>query len=231
MDRSRSFQNSPFPAAPGGMPVGQLTPQQQQYFQQMQQVFLANPYAFQQQQQQQQAGMVGRMPIPFQGYPAGFPNRGLPPNAQGVYSTYPARLKQSDDNALLLPSSYLTNKKPRFASESDDDFDEYNEDSEEEGTPSSGMRTRSAAAAASSAQATQTSTPGGGQGAELRKIIRRKNHLYPNEKDLERASNMEEVLVPIRLDIDLDDVRLRDVFLWNMNGTFFFISFSRGSRC
>lgn len=214
MDQRRSFQSTPFPAQPG-MPIGQLTPQQQQYFQQMQQVFLANPYAF---QQQQQAGMIGRMPMPFQGYPPGFPNRGLPPNAQGLYSTYPARLKQSDDNALLLPSSYLANKKPRFATESDDDFDEYNEDSDEDGTPSSGMRTRSAAAAAS-AQVTQGATPGGGgQGPELRKIIRKKNHLYPNEKDLERASNMEEVLVPIRLDIDLDDVRLRDVFLWNMNG-------------
>ena len=142
-------------------------------------------------------------------------NRGYSQGMQGIFSTYPARLKQSEDNALLLPNSYLTNKKPRFAPESDEDFEEYGEDSED-GTPSSGVRTRSAAAAAA---AVRTSTPGSHAATtELRKIIRKKNHIYPPENELQRASKMEEVLVPVRLDIDLDEVKLRDAFLWNMNG-------------
>lgn len=155
--------------------------------------------------------MQGRMPYPQQ-FAAPIPNRNLSPSTQGVYSMYPARLKRSDDNALLLPSSYLTNRKPRFTGESDDDFDEFLEDSDEEGA--SGVRTRSATTAAAAATAFSTPAPP----AELPKVIRKKNHIYPDELDLERASSMEEVLVPIRLDIDLDEVKLRDVFLWNMNG-------------
>ncbi|KAG0176425.1 hypothetical protein DFQ29_006154 [Apophysomyces sp. BC1021] len=157
--------------------------------------------------------MQGRVPYPQQ-FPAAMTSRNPSASTQGVYSMYPARLKRSDDNALLLPTSYLTNRKPRFNGESDDDFDELLEESDEEGT--SGVRTRSATTAAAAAAATPTPAPS----AELPKIVRKKNHIYPDEVDLERASSMEEVLVPIRLDIDLDDVKLRDAFLWNMNEQF-----------
>ncbi|KAI9499525.1 hypothetical protein BDB00DRAFT_866398 [Zychaea mexicana] len=232
--------NGSYPTSAGGMPMAH--PQQQQ-FQHYQQPFVPMPYMQQQQplpppqqqqqhfppmQQQQQypmhhyppPHMQGRVSYPHPMFPSQMVNRGFSHNIQGVFSTYPARLKQSEDNALLLPSSYLTNKKPRFAPESDDDFDD-GEDSDE-GTPSSGMRTRSAVAAAATAAAGRTSTPGsqGPPQAELRKVLRKKNHIYPPEKELERASKMEEVLVPIRLDIDLDEVKLRDAFLWNMNEQF-----------
>ena len=248
---------SSIPLQPSGSytPTGMPHPQQQQ--QQQPSQYFQQPFQMQQMQQQQQQTPGGfppqhyPMPLPqqqqIQSYPPPgmqgnrvpyphqqqmFPqmiNRGYSQNLQGVYSTYPARLKQSEENALLLPTSYLTNKKPRFAQESDDDFEEYAEDSDE-GTPSSGMRTRSAVAAAQAAANANTasgsirSTPrsGGannGQPAEqLRKVIRKKNHIYPPERELERASKMEEVLVPIRLDIDLQDIKLRDAFLWNMNG-------------
>ncbi|KAI7849457.1 hypothetical protein BDC45DRAFT_520416 [Circinella umbellata] len=233
---------------PSGMPHPQQQQQQPlQYFQQpflqmqhMQQPpggFPPQHYPMAPPQHQTQSypppGMQGnRVPYPHQQQM--FPqmiNRGISQNLQGVYSTYPARLKQSEENALLLPTSYLTNKKPRFAQESDDDFEEYAEDSDD-GTPSSGMRTRSAVAAAQAAANANTasgsirSTPGSGgvnngQPAEQsRKIIRKKNHIYPPERELERASKMEEVLVPIRLDIDLEDIKLRDAFLWNMNEQF-----------
>lgn len=170
----------------------------------------------------------------------------LPPNIQGLYSTYPTRLKHSQENALLLPTSYLTTRKSRFDSE--DDFDEYADDSDDGGAsgttggiagapnPPSVRATRSATAAAAAqaqaqAQASSinrgTPTPSSGappgavaQHADMRKIIRKRNHIYPPQQEIDRASTMEEVLVPIRLDIDLDDVKLRDAFLWNMNEQF-----------
>ncbi|KAI8367603.1 uncharacterized protein BYT42DRAFT_618021 [Radiomyces spectabilis] len=152
-------------------------------------------------------------------------------NPQGVYSTYASRLKTSDDNALLLPMSYLTVKRPRFHSESSDEFDD-GDDSDDEGTPSSGMRTRSAAAAAAASAAStgyaphgagMTHVPSSATGAgrsDLRKVARKRNHVYPSEEEMDRVASAEEVLVPIRLDVDLDDVKLRDVFLWNMNEQF-----------
>lgn len=147
-------------------------------------------------------------------------SRGPSSNTQGLYSTYPARLRQSDDNALLLPTSYLTARKPKFTGESDDDFDDLVEESDE-GTPSSGPRTRSGPNQANARASTPQQPAPGGQvmsTQDLRKSIRKKSHFYPSEDELDRASKMEEVLVPIRLDIDMDDVKLRDAFLWNMNG-------------
>ncbi|KAJ8661483.1 hypothetical protein O0I10_002749 [Lichtheimia ornata] len=170
----------------------------------------------------------------------------LPPHIQGLYSTYPTRLKHSQENALLLPTSYLAARKSRF--ESEDDFDEYADDSDDGASAAAGggsasmnnppavRATRSAtAAAAAQAQAQAqasainrgTPTPSSGappgavaQHVDMRRIIRKRNHIYPPQHEIDRASTMEEVLVPIRLDIDLDDVKLRDVFLWNMNEQF-----------
>lgn len=35
--------------------------------------------------------------------------------------------------------------------------------------------------------------------------------------DLEAVADQDAILVPIRLDIDMDEVRLRDTFTWNVN--------------
>ncbi|CAO3633952.1 unnamed protein product [Mucor hiemalis] len=57
---------------------------------------------------------------------------------QGVFSKYSARLKNSDDNALLLPESYVT-KKTRFTgNESDDEFNEMMEEFDHEGEEEEG---------------------------------------------------------------------------------------------
>ena len=40
-----------------------------------------------------------------------------------------------------------------------------------------------------------------------------------NPPALYEAASMSEVLVPIRLDIDIDGQKLRDTFTWNKNGT------------
>ncbi|KAI7871450.1 hypothetical protein BDF14DRAFT_1047609 [Spinellus fusiger] len=204
-----SFASSPQPPPP--------PPQQQQQ---------------QQQQQLQLQSMHGRMAYTPSYAP---PNRRPSESTQGLFSTYSSRLKQSDDNALLLPATYLTNKKPRFIHDSDDEFEEM-DDSDEKNT-SSGMVTRSAtvghaplpgtaghastagtAAVGHTGPTSITGTTGPTSTIEYKKVIHKKNHIYPSEHEMERASSMEEVLVPIRLDIDLDDIKLRDTFLWNMNG-------------
>ena len=43
-----------------------------------------------------------------------------------------------------------------------------------------------------------------------------------NPPALYEAACMPEVLVPVRLDIDIDGQKLRDTFTWNKNGMFFF---------
>ena len=35
---------------------------------------------------------------------------------------------------------------------------------------------------------------------------------------MEKAALAEEVMIPIRLDIDLDSFKIKDAFMWNMNG-------------
>jgi hypothetical protein len=35
---------------------------------------------------------------------------------------------------------------------------------------------------------------------------------------MENAALADEVMIPIRLDIDLDSFKIKDAFMWNMNG-------------
>ncbi|CAO3642801.1 unnamed protein product [Cunninghamella echinulata] len=182
------------------------------------------------------------------------PSHGPSNSVQGLYSSYPARLRNSLDNALLLPSSYLNNKKLRFNdddADSEDEFDDYMDDSD---TTSSRMtgRTRSTRARSlhdsttvdnatstlnnqdnninNTKQSNKDQISSGGEKSlpigvakenlNLPKNIRMKNHIYPKQEEIENAATITEVLVPIRLDIDVDDVKLRDVFLWNMHEQF-----------
>lgn len=144
--------------------------------------------------------------------------RPLSVNAQGMFSTYPARLKQSDNNALLLPMSYMGMRKAKFTGQSDDEFEEFDDD--DNGTPFSGTRTRSQAQQQQASSQAMAPTGSGGTpvATELRKVQRKGTQFHATEEELARGSDVEEVLVPIRLDLDLDDIKLRDVFLWNMNG-------------
>ena len=41
---------------------------------------------------------------------------------------------------------------------------------------------------------------------------------------IHEAAAQPEVLVPIRLDIDIDGQKLRDTFTWNKNGLYFSVS-------
>lgn len=159
----------------------------------------------QQQQQQQQRGLFYTQVA----YPM-LSNLKPSDRTHGVFSTYPARLKHSDDNALLLPESYIT-KKTRFAgSESDEDYyEEESDEDEEKENGDGGEERRKLVNKQNQTGQTKTGWP---------KITRKKNNLNYTEVDLTKISETEETLVPIRLDIDIDSIKLRDRFLWNMNG-------------
>ncbi|KAI8380463.1 hypothetical protein EDC96DRAFT_491109 [Choanephora cucurbitarum] len=132
---------------------------------------------------------------------------------QGVFSTYASRLKQSDNNALLLPESYVT-KKSRFDSE--DEFDEFMESDEEE-REESDLNEDQKKKQDRSEQKTKEMIAVPPPSAEWQRVIRKKNEFPYSAKELEAISDIEEVLVPVRLDIDVDSIKLRDRFLWNMN--------------
>ncbi|KAI8642764.1 hypothetical protein BD408DRAFT_415893 [Parasitella parasitica] len=144
-------------------------------------------------------------------------------NMQGFFSSYSARIKRSQENALLLPVSYITEKRHRLGGDSDDDFEEMLEDSDNEDDSDNeegngGRQKRLAASAAAAVEADAKSLAAmQEQQKKLPKIPHKKNLLYPQTTDFVRMSEISEILVPIRLDIDMDEVKLRDVFLWNMN--------------
>lgn len=159
----------------------------------------------------------------------------LPPSerTQGVFSTYPARLKHSDDNALLLPESYVT-KKTRFTgNESEDKFDELMEESddeEEDGSQEQEAGKKIEAMDEDKGKAKMTNGPKENAATlaaatvappptvNWPKTIRKKSDMAYSWFELGNISNIDEVLVPVRLDLDIDAVKLRDRFLWNMNG-------------
>lgn len=143
---------------------------------------------------------------------------------QGVFSKYAARLKNSDDNALLLPESYVT-KKTRFTgNESDDEFNEFMEESdEEEGEEGEEDENGEEGERKQKAEEKTRTIPLPGSAVVLPvdenpKIIRKRNNFQYSLYDLKNISTIDEILVPVRLDIDVDSVKLRDRFLWNMNG-------------
>lgn len=170
-----------------------------------------------QQQQQQQPSQPLAMPQHHHMYAAG-PS----PNIQGYFSSYSARIKQSQENALLLPVSYVTGKKHRLGGDSDDDFEDMLEDSDnDDDSDSNEENTRKTRANAAAVEAdAKVLAAMQEQQKKLPKIPHRKNMLYPQTTDLLHMSEASEILVPVRLDIDMDEVKLRDVFLWNMNGNF-----------
>ncbi|KAL7308816.1 Chromatin structure remodeling complex protein sfh1 [Mucor circinelloides] len=142
------------------------------------------------------------------------------PSIQGYFSSYSARIKQSQENALLLPVSYITGKKHRLGGgDSDDDFEDMLEDSDNDddsdNNEENGRQTRANTAAVEADAKVLAAMQE--QQKKLPKIPHKKNMLYPQTTDLLHMSEVSEMLVPVRLDIDMDEVKLRDVFLWNMN--------------
>ncbi|KAI9478490.1 MAG: hypothetical protein EXX96DRAFT_249878 [Benjaminiella poitrasii] len=126
---------------------------------------------------------------------------------QGVFSSYPVRLKHSNDNALLLPETYIATKKLRFST-GDESEDETMEEADEQNVRFKHTATNQ-----------QSMNPGAVPiNNDWAQTIRRKNEdLVYSTIEMDNISNIDETLVPIRLDLDIDSVKLRDRFLWNMN--------------
>ncbi|KAK3814998.1 MAG: hypothetical protein J3Q66DRAFT_203430 [Benniella sp.] len=128
------------------------------------------------------------------------------PNVQGTHSTYASRIRESS-NALLLPPA-LGRKAKRAAvasmMESDEDDWDFEDSPMSRGTPNRILRQLEK------------------ERQEKEKKVwvkrpRKTRHVYSSQKDLETSADQDAILVPIRLEIDTDEFRLRDTFTWNVN--------------
>ncbi|CAG8520111.1 13777_t:CDS:2 [Acaulospora morrowiae] len=123
------------------------------------------------------------------------------------WSTYPSRLKQGN-TALVLPV-HRGKKRHRGAGQiitgdDSDDVGDFFED-DDRGTPPLEKRITAGLFTAN------------GESPIVKRPRIRTRHVYNSQKELDRNAEYEEVLIPIRLDIDLDTHKLRDTFTWNLN--------------
>ncbi|KAF8930956.1 hypothetical protein BGZ58_007925 [Dissophora ornata] len=128
------------------------------------------------------------------------------PNVQGTYSTYASRIRDTN-NALVLPP-VLGRKAKRAAvasmMESDEDDWDFEDGASPRGTPSKIQR-QLEKERLEKEKKTWVKRP------------RRTRHVYSPQKAMETMAEQDAILVPIRLEIDADEVRLRDAFTWNVN--------------
>ncbi|SJX66631.1 related to SFH1-component of the RSC chromatin remodeling complex [Sporisorium reilianum f. sp. reilianum] len=50
-----------------------------------------------------------------------------------------------------------------------------------------------------------------------KRVYHRTNHVYHNDDDLKRQAGRNEILVPIKIDLEAEQYRIKDSFTWNMN--------------
>lgn len=50
-----------------------------------------------------------------------------------------------------------------------------------------------------------------------KRMFHRTNHVYHNDDDLARQAGRNEILVPIKIDLEAEQYRIKDSFTWNMN--------------
>ncbi|KAF9109080.1 Chromatin structure remodeling complex protein sfh1 [Mortierella sp. AM989] len=128
------------------------------------------------------------------------------PHVQGTYSTYASRIRDTN-NALVLPPA-LGRKAKRAAvasmMESDEDDWDFEEGGSSRSTPNKMLRQLEKERLEKEKK------------AWVRRA-RKTRHVYNTQKALETTAEQDAILVPIRLDIDTDEIRLRDTFTWNVN--------------
>ncbi|KAG0078790.1 hypothetical protein BGZ90_004366 [Linnemannia elongata] len=193
-------QTTPYP------PPHQQQQQQQTVFRPYQPP--VQPHPQQHQQQRQQPPPIypnGAASAPVQHHhhpyaPQGFPpssagsNRGsgrggeMAAGVMGTYSTYASRIREAN-SALILPPALGRRAKRAVVSMAESDEDDWDFEDNSRGTPTSRAQRQ--------------------QQAQLEK--------ERSQKDLDAVADQDAILVPIRLDIDTDDYRLRDTFTWNVN--------------
>ncbi|KAF9931734.1 Chromatin structure remodeling complex protein sfh1 [Linnemannia zychae] len=193
-------QNIPLP-----LQTHHQVPQQQQVYNQIRQAPVAMQPRF-------VANSVGAIYNPQHHHPyqgGGFrpgPPKGVTPNVQGTFSTYASRIREASNALVLPPALGRRAKRAAVASlmESDEDDWDFEDGASPRSTPNKMQRQLEKERLEKEKKV-------------LVKRARKTRHIYNAQKDLDAVANQDAILVPIRLDIDTDEIRLRDTFTWNVN--------------
>ncbi|KAF8925412.1 Chromatin structure remodeling complex protein sfh1 [Dissophora ornata] len=127
-------------------------------------------------------------------------------NAFGTFSTYASRIREAN-SALILPPALGRRAKRAVVSMAESDEDDWDFEDSPRGTPTRHQRQQAMLEKERLEKEKK---------AWVRRP-RRTRHVFSSQKDLEAVADQDAILVPIRLDIDTDDYRLRDTFTWNVN--------------
>ncbi|KAF9126246.1 Chromatin structure remodeling complex protein sfh1 [Mortierella sp. 14UC] len=152
-------------------------------------------------------------PPPQQPHHAGsHNNRGMPAPAvagvMGTYSTYASRIREAN-SALVLPPALGRRAKRAVVSMAESDEDDWDFEDNARGTPTSRAQRQQQAQLEKERLEKEKK-------AWTRRARKTRHHIH-SQKDLDAVADQDAILVPIRLDIDTDDYRLRDTFTWNVN--------------
>ncbi|KAF8945143.1 hypothetical protein BGZ47_003184 [Haplosporangium gracile] len=150
-------------------------------------------------------------PYALQGFPPSA-NRGrggeMPTGALGTYSSYASRIREAN-SALILPPALGRRAKRAVVSMAESDEDDWDFEDNSRGTPTS--------RALRQQQAQLEKERLDKEKKAWTRRARKTRHPIHSQKDLDAVADQDAILVPIRLDIDTDDYRLRDTFTWNVN--------------
>lgn len=127
-------------------------------------------------------------------------------NAHGTFSTYASRIREAN-SALILPPALGRRAKRAVVSMAESDEDDWDFEDSPRSTPTRHQRQ----------QALLEKERLEKEKKAWARRPRRTRHVFNSQHDLEAVADQDAILVPIRLDIDTDDYRLRDTFTWNVN--------------
>ncbi|KAF9113377.1 Chromatin structure remodeling complex protein sfh1 [Mortierella sp. AM989] len=127
-------------------------------------------------------------------------------NAYGTFSTYASRIKEAN-SALILPPALGRRAKRAVVSMAESDEDDWDFDDSPRNTPTRHQRQ----------QAMMEKERLEKEKKAWVRRPRKTRHIFSSPQELEAVADQDAILVPIRLDIDTDDYRLRDSFTWNVN--------------
>ncbi|CAO3567148.1 unnamed protein product [Mortierella alpina] len=126
--------------------------------------------------------------------------------AFGTFSTYASRIREAN-SALILPPALGRRAKRAVVSMAESDEDDWDFEDSPRSTPT---RHQKQMALLEKERLEK-------EKKAWNRRPRKTRHSFHSQKDLEAVADQDAILVPIRLDIDTDDYRLRDTFTWNVN--------------
>ncbi|CAG8598836.1 10024_t:CDS:2 [Ambispora leptoticha] len=146
-----------------------------------------------------------------------FANTSVPPlTAQAIWSTYSSRLKEKEGNTSLLLST--NNKRRTRGAGANVNYaeDALSDEAEFWGGEEYNKRNMTPVDKNSSGRP-YTMREGASEKPVTKRWMRKTKHVYKSNKEMERMAEQKEVLIPIRLDFDFENHKLRDTFTWNLN--------------